>query len=34
MTNHTIFDKIDTEQKAYILGFYIADGCVINGKYL
>lgn len=28
---HDYFDKIDTEYKAYILGFIYADGCVKNG---
>lgn len=27
-TNHTIFDNIDSELKAYLLGFYLADGCL------
>ena len=27
--NDTYFDVIDTEKKAYILGFLIADGCII-----
>ena len=26
--NDTFFDIIDTEEKAYILGFFIADGCI------
>lgn len=26
--NHHYFDIIDTENKAYLLGFFIADGCV------
>lgn len=26
--NDTFFDVIDTEEKAYILGFFIADGCI------
>lgn len=26
--NHTYFDNIDTEEKAYWLGFIMADGCV------
>jgi hypothetical protein len=29
MTNHNYFSKIDTEFKAYILGFIYADGCLI-----
>ena len=27
-TNDTFFDNIDEEEKAYILGFFIADGCI------
>lgn len=27
---HSFFDEIDTEQKAYILGFFAADGCNTN----
>lgn len=30
--NHEYFDKIDTEYKAYILGFIYADGSVIQPK--
>lgn len=30
MTNHNYFSKIDTEFKAYILGFIYADGCLIS----
>lgn len=30
---HTFFDNIDTEQKAYILGFFMADGCNTNGYF-
>ena len=26
--NDTYFDEIDTEEKAYLLGFFIADGCI------
>ena len=26
--NDTFFDEIDTEEKAYILGFFVADGCI------
>ena len=26
--NETFFDKIDSEEKAYLLGFFIADGCM------
>lgn len=28
ITNDTFFDDIDSEIKAYLLGFFIADGCV------
>lgn len=28
--NEDYFEKIDTEEKAYFLGFIAADGCVIN----
>lgn len=27
-SNETFFDKIDSEIKAYLLGFFIADGCI------
>lgn len=27
-TNDEFFDKIDSEEKAYLLGFFIADGCM------
>lgn len=30
--NKNYFEKIDTEAKAYILGFIYADGCIINSK--
>ena len=26
--NDNFFDKIDSEEKAYLLGFFIADGCI------
>lgn len=26
--DHTFFDDIDTSEKAYLLGFFIADGCI------
>ncbi len=26
--NDVFFDEIDTEEKAYILGFFVADGCI------
>jgi hypothetical protein len=29
--NHTYFNTIDTEEKAYLLGFILADGCVQQG---
>lgn len=33
MKNNTFFDTIDTEEKAYWLGFFYADGCLYsNGK--
>lgn len=28
--DHSFFDEIDTPEKAYILGFFMADGCVIQ----
>lgn len=36
--NEEFFDQIDSEEKAYLLGFFIADGCMIkeekeNGSY-
>lgn len=30
--NHHIFDILDTEEKAYWLGFIWADGCITNVK--
>jgi hypothetical protein len=30
--NHTYFDTIDTEEKAYLLGFFLADGCIDGSK--
>ena len=33
-TNHDFFDIIDKEEKAYILGLYLADGCLLNDKYI
>ena len=33
LLNHEYFDKIDTENKAYILGFLYADGNVSNDMY-
>ncbi len=32
-TNHRFFDTIDSELKAYLLGFYFADGCVYENKF-
>jgi hypothetical protein len=29
--NHTFFNNINTEEQAYLLGFYVADGC--SNKY-
>lgn len=31
-TRDNYFDKIDTPEKAYIFGFYIADGCIVKNK--
>jgi hypothetical protein len=31
--NDSFFDSIDTEEKAYILGFLAADGCISRNKY-
>lgn len=28
--NENYFNEIDTELKAYLLGFFLADGCVIQ----
>jgi hypothetical protein len=33
MINHSYFHKIDTEQKAYWLGFILGDGCLYESKY-
>ena len=30
--NHLYFDDISTENKAYLLGFFLADGCLVEGK--
>jgi len=30
LINEEFFDKLDTEDKAYTLGFIYADGCVRN----
>lgn len=30
--NENYFDVIDTEEKAYVLGFYYADGCVVRNN--
>jgi hypothetical protein len=32
IVNHHYFDDIDTEEKAYFLGFLVADGCVTQAK--
>lgn len=29
-TNYNFFEKIDTEEKAYIVGFLAADGCITS----
>lgn len=34
IVNENFFNKIDTEEKAYILGFIYADGCLTKGKIL
>ena len=31
--NYKFFDKIDTEEKAYWLGFIFADGCITHGEF-
>ena len=31
-SNDKYFDIIDTEAKAYLLGFFIADGCITDGN--
>lgn len=31
--DENFFEKIDSEQKAYILGFIFADGCIVECKY-
>lgn len=33
-TNHTFFDVIDNELKAYLLGFFYADGNIRNDNYI
>lgn len=30
--NHQYFDEIDSDKKAYILGFLAADGCIFDGN--
>ena len=30
---HDYFDNIDTESKAYLLGFFLADGCIAGSKH-
>lgn len=32
--NENYFENIDSEDKAYFLGFIVADGCIINNKTL
>lgn len=32
--DHTFFDHVDSEEKAYWLGFFTADGCVLNHRKL
>jgi intein/homing endonuclease len=32
--NKYIFDNINSSDSAYILGFYIADGCISNNKFI
>lgn len=32
--NHAFFDHVDSEEKAYWLGFFTADGCVLSGTRL
>lgn len=31
-TNHDFFENIDSEIKAYLLGFFVADGCVYDNS--
>lgn len=33
-TRHDFFDNIDSEIKAYLLGFYFADGCINDGDMI
>lgn len=30
--NENYFEKIDTEDKAYFLGFIMADGCILKNR--
>ena len=32
-TKHDFFEKIDSELKSYLLGFYVADGCIYNDYF-
>lgn len=34
LINHTFFDVIDTEEKAYLLGFFLADGGIEQHDYV
>lgn len=33
-TNETFFDMIDSEEKAYLLGFFLADGCISKERQI
>jgi len=30
--NEKFFDNIDSEEKAYLLGFFLADGCISHNN--